>query len=129
MENQILKTQGEKTIRFNIGDFVRYTHKARGVVFLEEIIMLLPISLGDIVGIRPVKSIRFQERIEKMIPLLSLNTPSSVWRMMSPLYKLKRGLGFEIDSSWLYQQKKNTAILKHTNSQDRVFRYKTIFFK
>ena len=62
--NRIIKTRGGKTIRFDIGNFVRYALKNREELFLEEIIILLPTSLAEVIRMRPVKSIRFQKREE-----------------------------------------------------------------
>ena len=60
--NEILKIKGKKTIRFDIGTFLRYTLNDREKAFLEEIIVFLPTSLTDVLRMRAVESIRFQTR-------------------------------------------------------------------
>jgi hypothetical protein len=60
--NKIFKIKGKKTIRFDIGTFIRYTLSDREKVFLEEIIVSLPTSLTEVLRMRAIKSIRFQTR-------------------------------------------------------------------
>jgi hypothetical protein len=60
--NKIFKIKGKKTIRFDIGTFIRYTSSDREKVFLEEIIVFLPTSLTEVLRMRAVESIRFQTR-------------------------------------------------------------------
>ena len=73
--NQILNIGGKKTIRFNIGDFVRNAHKDRKVVFLEEMIIFLPGLADEVMLERPIQSINFYEnnQITQPIPETSLS--------------------------------------------------------
>jgi hypothetical protein len=63
--NRIFKIRGGKTIRLDMRGLTHYALNPGENVFLEEIIIHLPISLEEVVRMRPVESIQFQKKSER----------------------------------------------------------------
>jgi len=85
--NQVLNIKGKKTVRFNIGDFVRNAYKANKIVLLKEMIIFLPGLSNNVIFKRPIESINFYEnnQISHSMFESSLDVSSTSW--------IKKGVG------------------------------------
>ena len=118
--NQILNIKGKKTIRFNIGDFVRNAYKAHKVVFLKEMIIFLPGLVDEVMLKRPIQSINFYEnnQITQPMPEISWDISSTRWIKKNIDYLLKHEIGFPTPPNWRYYQDKKFSVFERTLHKD-----------
>jgi len=118
--NQILNIGGKKTIRFNIGSFVRNAYKDRNVVFLKEMIIFLPGLTDQVLFKRPIQSINFyqNDQTAQLIPETSLDISSTQWIKKDIVYLLKHEIGFPIPPNWRYSQDKKFSVFERTLHKD-----------
>jgi hypothetical protein len=118
--NQILIIEGKKTIRFNIGDYVRNAYKNRNVVFLEEMIIFLPGLVENVISKKPIQLISFYEDTLSIqpIPDSTLNVTSAPWIKKNTSYLIKREIGFSTPSNWRYFQNKKFSFFERTLHKD-----------
>ncbi len=80
--NQILNIKGKKTVRFNIGGFVRNAYKANKVVFLKEMIIFLPGLADNVMFKRPIESINFYKNNQVPYPMVESSLDVSATRLI-----------------------------------------------
>ena len=118
--NQILNIKGKKTIRFNIGNFVRDAYKNRHVVFLKEIIIFLPGLADKVIFEQPIQSINFYKNnsITQPITETSLDVSYSRFIKKNIAYLLKHEIGFATPNTWRYSQDKKISVFERSLHKD-----------
>ncbi|MBT3514605.1 MAG: hypothetical protein HN474_04735 [Nitrospina sp.] len=118
--NQILSIGGKKTIRFNIGSFVRNAYKNKNVVFLKEMIIFLPGLTDQVLFKRPIQSIKFfqNDQTKQRIPETFLDISSTQWVKKDIVYLLKHEMGFPTPPNWRYSQDKKFSVFERALHKD-----------